>query len=148
MNGSWTDTGDNDGIPYVTVLQASTDSPPPPDDSVLVLTNLTEEDSGPYSCAVKNQYGGDLGSGWLTVSHTDVAVKRLKGFTSCHLKVLFSLDISWPIYIVIPVFTVVGIIFISISCCFWRRYRYFLIVFKCSHLPDLLAMKRRIVSLR
>ena len=86
VNGSWTDTGDNDGIPYVTELQASNDSPPPPDDSVLVLTNLTEEDSGPYSCAVKNQYGGDLGSGWLTVSRADVAVKRLKGCTSCHLK--------------------------------------------------------------
>ena len=77
VNGSWTDTGDNDGIPYVKELQSSTDSPPPPDDSVLLLSNLTEEDSGLYSCMVKNQYGGDLGSGWLTVSEADtVSVVR------------------------------------------------------------------------
>ena len=93
VNGSWTDTGDNDGKPYVTELQSSMDSPPPADDSVLVLTNLTIEQSGPYSCMViqnneenenrffkkvKNQYGGDLSTGWITVSQADAEVAALR----------------------------------------------------------------------
>ena len=71
MNGSWTTTGDNDGVPYVERLAASLE-----EDSVLQLTNLTEADTGLYSCMVKNQYGGAVSTGWLHVSRATLAAAQ------------------------------------------------------------------------
>ena len=72
VNGSWTNGTDNTGVPYVVQLQSSTDQPPPLDDAVLQLTNVTEADSGLYTCKVKNQYGGDIGTGFVNVTKIGV----------------------------------------------------------------------------
>ena len=65
MEGNWTD---QNNLPYVQHLQSSTDSPPPEDDTKLELFNLTLEDSGLYSCRVKNKYGGAVVTGSINVT--------------------------------------------------------------------------------
>ena len=65
VGGNWTD---HKQIPYVQHLQSSNDSPPPEDDTKLELFNLTLEDSGLYSCRVKNQYGGAVATGSINVT--------------------------------------------------------------------------------
>ena len=64
VHGSWTNRADKTGIPYMVKLQASADQSP----SILQLTNVTEADSGMYTCRIENQYGGDASSGWVKVS--------------------------------------------------------------------------------
>ncbi|XP_026133696.1 fibroblast growth factor receptor 2-like isoform X6 [Carassius auratus] len=54
-----------DGLPYVRVLKRSGINSS--DVEVLVLTNVTEEDSGEYTCRVSNYIGQVSQSGWLTV---------------------------------------------------------------------------------
>uniref|UniRef100_A0A673ND46 Fibroblast growth factor receptor n=1 Tax=Sinocyclocheilus rhinocerous TaxID=307959 RepID=A0A673ND46_9TELE len=54
-----------DGLPYVRVLKRSGINSS--DVEVLVLTNVTEEDSGEYTCQVSNYIGQVSQSGWLTV---------------------------------------------------------------------------------
>uniref|UniRef100_A0A671L8C5 Fibroblast growth factor receptor n=1 Tax=Sinocyclocheilus anshuiensis TaxID=1608454 RepID=A0A671L8C5_9TELE len=54
-----------DGLPYVKVLKRSGINSS--DVEVLVLTNVTEEDSGEYTCQVSNYIGQVSQSGWLTV---------------------------------------------------------------------------------
>ena len=65
VNGSYTDSSE---MPHVWALQSSNDSPPPEDDTKLQLYNLTEQDTGLYSCRVTNQYGGVVATGSITVS--------------------------------------------------------------------------------
>ena len=65
MEGNWTD---HNNLPYVQHLQSSTDSPPPEDDTKLELFNLTLQDSGLYSCRVKNKYGGAVATGSINVT--------------------------------------------------------------------------------
>ena len=65
MEGNWTD---RNNLPYVQHLQSSTDSPPPEDDTRLELFNLSLEDTGLYSCRVKNQYGGAVATGSINVT--------------------------------------------------------------------------------
>ncbi|XP_077073567.1 fibroblast growth factor receptor 2 isoform X15 [Siphateles boraxobius] len=54
-----------DGLPYVRVLKRSGINSS--DVEVLLLTNVTEEDSGEYTCQVSNYIGQVSQSGWLTV---------------------------------------------------------------------------------
>uniref|UniRef100_A0A672LQK9 Fibroblast growth factor receptor n=1 Tax=Sinocyclocheilus grahami TaxID=75366 RepID=A0A672LQK9_SINGR len=54
-----------DGLPYVRVLKRSGINSS--DVEVLMLTNVTEEDSGEYTCQVSNYIGQVSQSGWLTV---------------------------------------------------------------------------------
>ncbi|XP_050982337.1 fibroblast growth factor receptor 2 isoform X4 [Labeo rohita] len=54
-----------DGLPYVRVLKRSGINSS--DVEVLVLTNVTEKDSGEYTCQVSNYIGQVSQSGWLTV---------------------------------------------------------------------------------
>ncbi|XP_051772643.1 fibroblast growth factor receptor 2 isoform X6 [Ctenopharyngodon idella] len=54
-----------DGLPYVRVLKRSGINSS--DVEVLLLTNVTEEDSGQYTCRVSNYIGEVSQSGWLTV---------------------------------------------------------------------------------
>uniref|UniRef100_A0A672Q2A2 Fibroblast growth factor receptor 2 n=2 Tax=Sinocyclocheilus grahami TaxID=75366 RepID=A0A672Q2A2_SINGR len=54
-----------DGLPHVKVLKRSGINSS--DVEVLVLTNVTEEDSGEYTCQVSNYIGQVSQSGWLTV---------------------------------------------------------------------------------
>ncbi|KAK2896274.1 hypothetical protein Q8A67_010762 [Cirrhinus molitorella] len=55
----------SDGLPYVRVLKRSGINSS--DVEVLILTNVTEEDSGEYTCQVSNYIGQVSQSGWLTV---------------------------------------------------------------------------------
>eukprot|EP00092_Neocalanus_flemingeri_P041331 GFUD01045005.1.p1 GENE.GFUD01045005.1~~GFUD01045005.1.p1 ORF type:complete len:884 (-),score=253.97 GFUD01045005.1:246-2897(-) len=64
VNGSWLDS---EGKVYATSLQDSQSSPPPPDDQKLQLSNLGLNDTGWFSCAISNQYGRLLRSGWVEV---------------------------------------------------------------------------------
>ncbi|XP_073689764.1 fibroblast growth factor receptor 2 isoform X3 [Garra rufa] len=54
-----------DGLPYVRVLKRSGINSS--DVEVLLLPNVTEEDSGEYTCQVSNYIGQVSQSGWLTV---------------------------------------------------------------------------------
>ena len=36
--------------------------------SALLLKNVTEQDSGFYSCKIKNKYGGDISTGFVNVT--------------------------------------------------------------------------------
>ena len=71
VNGSYTDGSE---MPHVWPLQSSNDSPPPEDDTKLQLYNLTEEDTGLYSCRVTNQYGGAVATGSITVTQLDTVL--------------------------------------------------------------------------
>ena len=65
VNGEW---ADKNGRAYVHELQSTSTYSHMGDDSKLILTNITLEDEGWYSCAVKNQFGSDVGSGYLYVT--------------------------------------------------------------------------------
>ncbi|XP_073729637.1 fibroblast growth factor receptor 2 isoform X3 [Misgurnus anguillicaudatus] len=54
-----------DGLPYVRVLKSSGINSS--DVEVLILSNVTEEDAGEYTCKVSNYIGEVNQSGWLTV---------------------------------------------------------------------------------
>ncbi|XP_051503805.1 fibroblast growth factor receptor 2 isoform X4 [Myxocyprinus asiaticus] len=54
-----------DGLPYIRVLKRSGINSS--DVEVLILTNVTEEDAGEYTCQVSNYLGQVNQSGWLTV---------------------------------------------------------------------------------
>jgi len=64
VNGTWMD---EEGTPYAFHLQDSHSSPPPEDDEELVLSSLKLNDTGWYSCRVKNQYGNLVKSGYVQV---------------------------------------------------------------------------------
>ena len=83
MEGNWTD---QNNLPYVQHLQSSTDSPPPEDDTKLELLNLTLEDTGLYSCRVKNQYGGAVATGFINVTLQTSGVAGLSLSTSDQIK--------------------------------------------------------------
>ncbi|XP_052468451.1 fibroblast growth factor receptor 2 isoform X7 [Carassius gibelio] len=63
-----------DGLPYVRVLKRSGINSS--DVEVLVLTNVTEEDSGEYTCRVSNYIGQVSQSGWLTVLPAEPDIPR------------------------------------------------------------------------
>jgi len=63
VNGAWADEEHN---VYVEELQ--TTSSHLGDDSKLILTNITQEDAGWYSCTVKNQFGALVSYGHLNVT--------------------------------------------------------------------------------
>ena len=54
VNGEW---ADKDGRAYTHELQSTSTYSHMGDDSKLILNNITLEDEGWYSCAVKNQFG-------------------------------------------------------------------------------------------
>ena len=64
VNGTWMD---EEGTPYAFHLQDSHSSPPPADDQELMLSSLTLNDTGWYSCRIKNQYGNLVESGYVQV---------------------------------------------------------------------------------
>ena len=129
MNGSWTTTGDNDGVPYVERLAASLE-----EDSVLQLTNLTEADTGLYSCMVKNQYGGAVSTGWLHVSRATLAAAQPSSHAAtrcsvtsytCHSRGngdVSRMSTPWLI-ILLAASSVVAVVLVTISVCFFRKYR-------------------------
>lgn len=63
VNGAWADVN---GSVHAHKLQST--SSHMGDDSKLILTNITQEDAGWYSCAVQNQFGGGVGYGYLNVT--------------------------------------------------------------------------------
>ena len=63
VNGAWADVN---GSVHAHKLQST--SSHMGDDSKLILTNITQEDEGWYSCTVKNQFGGCVGYGYLNVT--------------------------------------------------------------------------------
>ena len=87
MEGNWTD---QNNLPYVQHLQSSTDSPPPEDDTKLELFNLSLEDSGLYSCRVKNQYGGAVATGSVNVTLATSCVDCQAASTSHEIKYHYS----------------------------------------------------------
>ena len=129
VNGSWTTTGDNDGVPYVERLAASLE-----EDSVLQLTNLTEADTGLYSCMVKNQYGGAVSTGWLHVSRATLAAAQPSSHAATRCSVtsytchgrgdgdVSRMSTPWLI-ILLSASSVLAVVLVTISVCFFRKYR-------------------------
>jgi len=113
VNGSWTEN--STGLPYVDRLQTSGEIPLP-EDSVLELYNLTLDDSGQYSCMVKNQYGGDVGTGWINVS------MKIEPNLLTHVE---AAVLSWESPIIIGVFVggLLILIPIIVSIFLWCKYR-------------------------
>ena len=66
VNGAW---DGNNGSVYVYELQTTASHIG--DDSKLLLTNITQEDAGWYSCTVKNQFGACVSYGHLYVTLPD-----------------------------------------------------------------------------
>ncbi|KAL8607082.1 hypothetical protein ACOMHN_008668 [Nucella lapillus] len=62
VNGSYVSAN---GDPYVTVIQTSTVNNSNPEQ--LILSNVTMETAGWYTCLVSNAIGVEYGSAWLTV---------------------------------------------------------------------------------
>merc|ERR1719341_2669279 len=63
VHGAW---ADNNGSVYVHELQTTASHIG--DDSKLLLTNITQEDAGWYSCTVKNQFGACVSYGHLNAT--------------------------------------------------------------------------------
>jgi len=99
VNGSWLDSN---GKVYANFMQDSQSSPPPADDQKLQLTNLNLTDTGWYSCAISNQYGRLVRSGWVEV------VEMLE-------EQQVTLTLSNPLYTYLAV-VIGGVIGLGLTC--------------------------------